>query len=233
MLSDVVAVKVRALRDREDMTRADLAERCARLGWPQLTAPAIGNLETGRRGGDGQRRREVTVDELVVLALAFGISPLELLLGDEPEVEVTPGGLRVGRDEALAQLAGFVPQSMQIWALHEHRRLVQRLRKQMLALESIRSFAHAASLAAEERPDPASVTAAEAAAEAVAQQLAVHRRQMLTRHETLPPLPPDLRFVDEAEPQIPAFDVEVVDGDALVRQLGLGGSTGRSGSGDA
>jgi transcriptional regulator with XRE-family HTH domain len=78
LLSDVVAAEVVRIRRAAGLTRDDLAERCARRGLP-LTTSTIANIETGRRDGDGRRRREVTVDELVVLADALKVAPVLLV----------------------------------------------------------------------------------------------------------------------------------------------------------
>lgn len=48
-------------------------------GHPEITAAALANIETGRPGVDGARRRDVTVDELAVFALALGIAEPWLL----------------------------------------------------------------------------------------------------------------------------------------------------------
>ena len=92
-LSDVVARRIVLFRKRRDMTREDLASRCRELGYPQLTGPALANIETGRRVVGGKRRRDVTVDELMVFARALRVPPALLLfpVGDEPLVPVTPG----------------------------------------------------------------------------------------------------------------------------------------------
>lgn len=92
-LSDVVARQIVLFRKRQDMTRDALAAACAKLGCPELTGPALANIETGRRGPEGQRRRDVTVDELVVLAAALGVPPLMLLfpVGDSRATALLPG----------------------------------------------------------------------------------------------------------------------------------------------
>ncbi len=77
--SDIVANGIRTLRRSRGWSRDHLAERCARLGYPALTAPALANIETGRRDARGRRRRDVTVDELFVFAEAFG-TPVDALL---------------------------------------------------------------------------------------------------------------------------------------------------------
>lgn len=91
-LSDVVARRIVLFRKRLDMTRDQLAARCAELGYPSLTSPALANIETGRRAPDGKRRRDITVDEAMVLAKALKVAPVLLLfpVGTEPSVPVLP-----------------------------------------------------------------------------------------------------------------------------------------------
>ncbi len=73
------------------MTTEKLAARCAELGAPQLTAQALYKLE-GQRNPAKRRPRPVTVDELLVLALALDIAPVNLLAGtdDLAPYPVTP-----------------------------------------------------------------------------------------------------------------------------------------------
>ncbi|WP_411146404.1 hypothetical protein [Streptomyces sp. x-80] len=75
------------------MTREQLAAECERLGATGLTYAAIVSIESGRRKPDGSRRREVTVDELLVLGLALAVPPLLLALplGSEQQVPTVPG----------------------------------------------------------------------------------------------------------------------------------------------
>lgn len=78
--SDLVAEQIRKHRERLNLTREDLAQECAKLGAPELTAAAIINIEVGRKNPKtGRRRREVSVDELLVLAYAMAVPPLELV----------------------------------------------------------------------------------------------------------------------------------------------------------
>ena len=89
--SDVVAERFRDERRRQGLSTRSVAERCAELGAPQLTAPVLMNIENGRRDESGRRRRDVSVDELLTLAYALEISPLALLLGPDDEAyAVTP-----------------------------------------------------------------------------------------------------------------------------------------------
>lgn len=60
------------------------------VGAPQLTVNTLYVIENGRKErGTGRRRRHVTVDELLILAVALGVTPVDLLVpsatpDDEP-----------------------------------------------------------------------------------------------------------------------------------------------------
>src|SRR5579875_1366589 len=90
--SDLVALRVRVLREGRGMTVRELAARCAELGMARLTAQALYKLE-GQRSAQDRRPRPVTVDELLVLACALDIAPVHLIAGldDDGDVPVTPG----------------------------------------------------------------------------------------------------------------------------------------------
>jgi 8-oxo-dGTP diphosphatase len=115
--SDLVGQRIRKLRNDRGWTIRQLADRCGDLGAGDLSADAIANIETGRRHrATGRRRRDVTVDELLVLALALNAPPLLLLLPFNgwdhlkitPVVEV-PTALAldwITGDEAPPQLPG-------------------------------------------------------------------------------------------------------------------------------
>lgn len=107
MLSDVVADEVARRRRAAGLNRDQLAELCAKRGHP-LTAATIANIETGRRDADGKRRREVAVDELVVLADALDTVPALLVfpLGRETVTEYV-GGASVPTWEALRWFGGY------------------------------------------------------------------------------------------------------------------------------
>jgi transcriptional regulator with XRE-family HTH domain len=86
-VSDAVARRVRQVRTRREMTVPELAARCAEFGAPQITAQALYKLE-GQRESAARRPRQVTVDELLALALALNCPPLYLVIPpddlDEP-----------------------------------------------------------------------------------------------------------------------------------------------------
>jgi transcriptional regulator with XRE-family HTH domain len=82
--SDIVARRVQELRKELAWSAARLAQECARVGAPQLTASVIANIESGRRDQQGRRRRDVSVDELLAFAAALGTAPTRLLPDLEP-----------------------------------------------------------------------------------------------------------------------------------------------------
>lgn len=83
--SDLIAAHLKALRGRRGYTVKELAARCAELGAAELTANVLTNIEV--------RRRDVSSDELLVLALALDVAPAHLItpLAGSPEaLAVTP-----------------------------------------------------------------------------------------------------------------------------------------------
>ncbi|WP_370420297.1 hypothetical protein AB8O64_19645 [Streptomyces sp. QH1-20] len=91
--SDVIADQVRHHRTRLNLSREQLAAECARLGAPELTYAALVSIELGRRDKKtGKRRRDISVDELLVLGLALAVPPLLLVLplGTEDTVPTVP-----------------------------------------------------------------------------------------------------------------------------------------------
>jgi transcriptional regulator with XRE-family HTH domain len=81
-ISDVIGDRIRDLRTRAGMSRAELAEAAQAAGAPgTFTAAVVGFLESGRRSSNGARTRHFLVDELLALAAALEVSPSELLGG--------------------------------------------------------------------------------------------------------------------------------------------------------
>lgn len=97
-LSAIAAQQINALRKRAGLNRDQLAEKCRDLGAPDnMTAAAVANIETGRPDpATGRRRRDITVDELVIFALALNVPPVVLLfpVGHVEQVEVLPKAVR-------------------------------------------------------------------------------------------------------------------------------------------
>ena len=71
--SDLAGRRIRQIRERRGWTRDDLADRCAGIGAEYITTTVITNLETRRRAS-----RQITVDELLVLAYVLEVPPLFL-----------------------------------------------------------------------------------------------------------------------------------------------------------
>jgi transcriptional regulator with XRE-family HTH domain len=78
-VSDVVAGRIQETRKRRNMNTKELAQACAKVDFPQLTASVIANIESGRRDKEGRRRRAVTVDEAYAFAEALGVGVTMLL----------------------------------------------------------------------------------------------------------------------------------------------------------
>lgn len=92
--SAVIAAQIRKRREQLGLNREQVAERCAQNGVPQLTQAALTNIETGRPDNkSSKRRRDVSVEELLVLARALETSPLLMMfpVGHQDQVEVLPG----------------------------------------------------------------------------------------------------------------------------------------------
>jgi transcriptional regulator with XRE-family HTH domain len=107
--SDVVAARVREVRGKRGLTVAELADRCAALGAPELTAQALYKLE-GRRPGK-LRPRPVTVDELLVLAAALNVAPVHLHVppdGSDAPYQVT-AEVSESRFRARSWIRGLFP----------------------------------------------------------------------------------------------------------------------------
>ncbi|MFI6471496.1 helix-turn-helix domain-containing protein [Streptomyces sp. NPDC050516] len=91
--SEVVARQVQELRKRQALTAKGLAERCATMGAPGMTASVIANIESGRPDLHGHRRRQITLEEWLILAQALHVAPIHLLVpidDGSPRYELTP-----------------------------------------------------------------------------------------------------------------------------------------------
>lgn len=94
-------------RKQRGWTREQVAEMVTRAGCPMSPA-ALGNIETGRPNETGQRRRQVSVDELLALADALGLTASALLpdiVGRDAPRRMTVGDLR----DALADIPDSAP----------------------------------------------------------------------------------------------------------------------------
>jgi transcriptional regulator with XRE-family HTH domain len=109
-VSDVAAAQVRRWRKQRGLQVADLAARCKELGSGQLTENVIENIESGRRAG-GKRRRDITVDELLNLAVALNVAPVHLLVPVDDQTAAYPivGGVLARRLGVRAWIRGVGP----------------------------------------------------------------------------------------------------------------------------
>jgi transcriptional regulator with XRE-family HTH domain len=83
--SDLIAAQMKQLRALRNLTVKELGARCQELGAIELTANVLTNIEV--------RRRDVSADELLVLALALDVAPTHLLTppsGATTGLAVTP-----------------------------------------------------------------------------------------------------------------------------------------------
>jgi transcriptional regulator with XRE-family HTH domain len=81
----MVAREIRRYRDERKMSAQQLADRTAELGM-EVPRSVLANLESGRR-------ETVTVPEILVLAAALQVTPIELLcpVGFDEQIEILPG----------------------------------------------------------------------------------------------------------------------------------------------
>lgn len=104
--SDHIASRIKEVRASKGWSTKTLAQRCAEFGAPQLTASVLMNIEHGRPGPDGRRRRNITADELLALAYAMDLHPLALLLpGNSTDYALTPT-VSVSVEDAYRWFAG-------------------------------------------------------------------------------------------------------------------------------
>ena len=99
--SDLAGQRIREIRQRRGWTARELADECAKVGASHITATVITNLETRRR-----LTRQITLDELLVLAHVLQVPPLLLFvpLDDAEVLEVAPG-VELGALDAAAWVA--------------------------------------------------------------------------------------------------------------------------------
>lgn len=107
--SGVVAERLKEARRRRGWTAKQLADQCAKVGAAYLTVSVLANIESGRPDLNGQRRRDITVDELLTLAFVLDVAPIYLLglpTSGDAAVRVTPNRTVDDPDELLRWLRG-------------------------------------------------------------------------------------------------------------------------------
>jgi len=100
--TEMVAARVRELRQKRDWTAQQLAEEMTNAGMP-WNRGVVTKLENGRRDS-------VSIEELLTLAWVFDVPPLVLLLPDDPgsPVEITPT-VSARAERAYRWLMGVTP----------------------------------------------------------------------------------------------------------------------------
>jgi transcriptional regulator with XRE-family HTH domain len=93
VVGDAIAEQVRKYRLQRGWSVRQLAEECAKHGAPQLTTASLGNIERGQDANAKRGRREVTAEELLILAVVLRTPPVLLLCPIDRviEMEVIPG----------------------------------------------------------------------------------------------------------------------------------------------
>lgn len=109
--SSVVAQRLKEARRRRGWTAKQLADQCAKAGATYLTAAVLANIESGRPDLNGKRRRDITVDELLLMAFVLDVAPIYLMglpasTAGASAVEVTPNRSVGDPDELLRWLRG-------------------------------------------------------------------------------------------------------------------------------
>ena len=105
--SDVIAQRIRQLREARGWSVAELATRCKDAGLPRLTSTVLYKLESQRQN---RAPRPVTVDELLILAFVLDIAPVHLIAGldDDAELPISPDWT-ISASGARQWIRGFAP----------------------------------------------------------------------------------------------------------------------------
>lgn len=111
--SEVLARRLKDLRKRRGWSLQQLAEECAAAGADRLTENAIENIEHGRRDKGGRRRRDLTVEEWLVLAYVLDVAPIHLLIpidaDESTPYQVVPKGGPSSAIHVRAWIRGLEP----------------------------------------------------------------------------------------------------------------------------
>lgn len=108
-VSETVAGHLEHFRRERKLSLQQLADRCAELGAERFTFHVLAKMEAGIRDGSDRRGRDVSVDELLQLAVVMETSPLSLLLpADGAPVPITEQW-QPEPATAVAWIAGEIP----------------------------------------------------------------------------------------------------------------------------
>ncbi|AUG99720.1 transcriptional regulator [Prodigiosinella confusarubida] len=95
-MSEVIGERLKELRTKRNLSQAQLSKLC---GW--ATASRVGNYESGSRN--------IGADDAVVLARALGVTPSELLFGEQGD----PANWLNDRQRAVLLLFDQLPEAEQ------------------------------------------------------------------------------------------------------------------------
>jgi hypothetical protein len=209
-MARVVAREVRRYREahRPKMSAQQLADRTAQLGMP-IPRSVLANLESGRR-------ETVSVAEVMVLAAALDVSPIELMcpVGFDEKTEMLPGRMMDPR-EAVRWFTGEMKlditdaattlrppgtgERSSTYLVEYHDQLIRRLRVQ--EADAARALADAKAEGADDRAlDDAryKMNVADEWRDFIREPLRQTRAEMRARGMVLPELPPDIGLEEGA-----------------------------------
>lgn len=95
-LSEAIGERLKALREAKGLSQAQLARS---IGWS--TASRIGNYEIGER--------KISADDAVAIGRALGVSPAELLFGDQSAGDISYGVFLTEKQEELLDVFESLP----------------------------------------------------------------------------------------------------------------------------
>jgi len=202
-----VAREVRRYREmrRPRMSVQRLADRTAELGMP-IPRSVLANLESGRRD-------TVSVAEVLVLAAALDVAPIELIspVGFDKETEMLPGStmdplyamrwftgelkLDISGDGAWTMRTPGTAEQSSTYLVEYHDELINRLRTQ--EADAARALADASVEGADDRALAEArykIGAAEEWRDFIREPLRRVRAEMRDRGMLLPELPPDIKL---------------------------------------
>lgn len=124
-VGDIVAQQIRRYRLEKGWSIRELADACAKSGATQLTQSSLANIERGVTEAAQRKGREVSVGELVILAVALGVPPLSLLLpiaDDNQRVGAATIAVTPTLDASWYRLAGWLRAQ---WLLSSESKAIQ------------------------------------------------------------------------------------------------------------
>jgi transcriptional regulator with XRE-family HTH domain len=173
------------------MTAQALADRCGELGLP-LDRAVIAKLEKGHR-------QSITVAELLVLAKALGVPPIELVfpVGYAERTEVLPGQV-IDTWQAVAWFTAELGEkpTTAVVLFRSYGRYLSRLRGLRMDAHTARKSAELAGSEEERQAHRLRADAADEHAREVERWIVENRAHMHARGYTPPELPPDLAHLD-------------------------------------